>query len=95
MSNLNPTTHPKCAAHLLQSYLTLCNAVDYSPPGYSVTGILQARILKWIAIYFCRESSYPEIEPESLVSLDWQTGSLALAPPCQAHTPLNCILVFL
>ena len=77
MSNLNPATHPKCAAHLLQSCPTLCNAVDYSPPGYSVTGILQARILKWIALYFFRESSYPEIEPESLCLL---IGRRVLSP---------------
>ena len=33
-----------------QSCLTLCNAVDCSPPGSSVHGILQARILEWLAI---------------------------------------------
>ena len=31
---------------LLQSYLTLCNRMDSTPPGYSVHGILQARILE-------------------------------------------------
>ena len=34
-----------------QSCLTLCGPMDYSPPGSSVHGILQARILEWIAIY--------------------------------------------
>jgi len=33
-----------------QSYLTLCNPMDYSPPGSSVHGILQARILEWVTI---------------------------------------------
>ena len=33
-------------AQLLQSWLTLCNPMDCSPPGSSVLGILQARILK-------------------------------------------------
>ena len=33
-----------------QSYLTLCNLVDCSSPGFSVHGILQARILEWVAI---------------------------------------------
>ena len=33
-----------------QSYLTLCNSTDCSPPGFSVHGILQARILEWIAM---------------------------------------------
>ena len=42
---------------LLQSYPTLCNPMDYSLPGSSVHGILQARILEWVAISFSRESS--------------------------------------
>ena len=37
------------AAKLLQSCLTLCNAIDGSPPASSVPGILQARILEWVA----------------------------------------------
>ena len=40
------------AAKLLQSCLTLCNPTDGSPPGSSVPGILQARILEWVAISF-------------------------------------------
>ena len=42
-----------------QSCPTLCNPMDYSPPGSSVHGVLQARILKWIAIPFFRKSSRP------------------------------------
>ena len=38
---------------------SLCDPTDYSPPGYSVRGILQARILEWIAIPFSRASSQP------------------------------------
>lgn len=40
-----------------QLCLTLCDPVDCSPPGSSVRGILQARILEWVAISFSRESS--------------------------------------
>ena len=40
-----------------QSCPTLCNPVDCSPPGSSVHGILQARILGWVAIPFSRGSS--------------------------------------
>ena len=40
------------AAKLLQSCLTLCNLIDGSPLGSSVPGILQARILEWVAISF-------------------------------------------
>ena len=39
--------------------LTLCNPMDCSPPGSSVHGISQARILEWVAISFSRESSQP------------------------------------
>jgi len=41
------------------SCLTLCDSMDCSPPGSSVHGIIQARILEWVAISFCRESSQP------------------------------------
>ena len=40
------------AAKSLQSCPTLCDARDGSPPGSPVPGILQARTLEWIAIYF-------------------------------------------
>jgi len=43
-----------------QSCLTLCNPLDYTPPGYSVPGILQARKLEWVAIPFSRGSSQPK-----------------------------------
>ena len=38
---------------------TLCDPMDCSPPGSSVRGILQARILEWVAIPFFRGSSQP------------------------------------
>ena len=40
------------AAKLLQSCPTLCDPIDSSPPGSAVPGILQARILEWVAISF-------------------------------------------
>ena len=45
------------------SCLTLCNSVDCSPPGSSVHGILQARILEWVA----RGSSCPREQTRSPV----------------------------
>ena len=42
-----------------QSCLTLCNPMGCSPPGSSVHGILQARILEWVTIFFSRGSSQP------------------------------------
>ena len=44
---------------ITQSCLTLWDPMDYSPPGSSVCGILQARILEWVAISFSRGSSWP------------------------------------
>ena len=37
------------AAKSLQSYTTLCDPIDGSPPGSPVPGVLQARILEWVA----------------------------------------------
>ena len=42
-----------------QLCLSLCDPVDCGPPGSSVHGILQARLLEWVAILFCRGSSQP------------------------------------
>ena len=42
-----------------QSYPTLCEPRDCSPPGSFVHGILQVRILEWVAILFSRASSQP------------------------------------
>ena len=41
-----------------QLCLTLCDPMDYNPPGSSVHGILQAKILEWVAIPFARGSSW-------------------------------------
>ena len=42
-----------------QSCSTRCDTMDCSPPGSSVHGILQARILEWVAMSSCRGSSWP------------------------------------
>ena len=47
--NLNILIHAAAtAAKLLQSYLTLCDPRDGSPPGSPVPGILQARTVEWV-----------------------------------------------
>ena len=43
----------------VKSRLTLCDPMDCSPPGSSVHGIIQARVLEWVAIAFSRGSSQP------------------------------------
>ena len=46
-------------SEVAQSCPTPCGPVDCSPPGSSLHGILQARILEWVAISFSRGSSQP------------------------------------
>ena len=46
-------------AKLLQSCLTLCNSMDCSLPGSSVHGVLQAGMLKWVAMTSSRGSFQP------------------------------------
>ena len=59
---LKPTSKVRARMHAksLQSCLTLCNPVDCSPPGFSVHGILQARILEWVAVPSSRGASWPK-----------------------------------
>ena len=54
-----------CCCLVAKSCPILCHPMDCSPPGSSVHGILQARILEWVAILFSRRSSQPRIEPRS------------------------------
>ena len=49
----------------LQSCLTLCDPIDISLPGSSVPGILQARVLEWVAISFSREVFLTWLKPFS------------------------------
>ena len=67
-------------AKLLQSCLSLCHPMNYSPAGSPVHGILQAWILQWVAVPFSRGSSRPRDQTRFLSLLHWQAGSLPLAP---------------
>ena len=51
--------HSSKGCLVTESCLTLCNLMDCSPPGSSVRGLLQARILEWVAMPFSRGSSQP------------------------------------
>ena len=63
-------------AKSLQSRPTFCEPMDRSLPGSSVHGILQARILEWVAMLSSRGLPHPEIKPTSLASPALQAGSL-------------------
>ena len=58
-TDLMGLVHAYVHAKLLKLRLTLCDAMDCSPPGCSVRGISQARIMEWVAISFSRGSSRP------------------------------------
>ena len=49
------------------THMTLCDPMNYSPPGSSVHGILLARILEWVTISSPRESSDLQIKLSSLI----------------------------
>ena len=51
-------TAAAAGAKSLQSCSTLCDPVDGSPPGSSVHGLLQARILEWVTVFFSRGTSW-------------------------------------
>ena len=52
--NVYAVIYDKCACSVTKTCLTLCNPMDFSPPGSSVHGIFKARILEWVAISFSR-----------------------------------------
>ena len=65
---------PACVhAQSLQLYQTLFDPMDCSPPGFSVHGILQARILEWVAMPSSWQSSWPRDQTSLLHLLHcWQ-----------------------
>ena len=63
---------------ITQSCSILCDSMDCSPPGSAVHGILQARILEWIAMPFSREPT-PGNQPREPSAL--QADSLPSEPP--------------
>ena len=63
-------------AKSLQSCLTLCNPMDCSPPGSSVHGILQARILEWVAIPSSTGSSQLRDQTLARTGMEGRLGGL-------------------
>ena len=94
---LLPATAAAAAAKSLQSCPTLCDPRDSSPPGSPVPGILQARILEWVAISFSnvlgasvRNSTRGKGHEEG-GSASAKAGSSLRSPPgySRASTPQN------
>ena len=83
MCRLHACVHTK----LLRLCPTLCDPVDHSPAGFSVHGILQARILNWVAFPSPGDLSNPGIKPVSPAVPTLQVDSL---PP--SHLGKPCML---
>ena len=79
-----------CVHACAQLCLTLCHSVDYSPPGSSVHGILQVRLLEWVAFPPLGDLPDPGIERMSPVSPALQADALP-AELCIWHLFWNFI----
>ena len=76
-------THLESESEVTQSCPTLCDPMHCSPPGSSIHGIFQARVLEWVAISFSRGYSQPRdwtwvshIEGQTLYHLNHQGSHL-------------------
>ena len=70
---------------------TLCDPMDCSPPGSSVHGICQARILEWVAFPFSRASSQPRDHTHVSISAG---GFFTTEPPKKSNSLLGNGLFF-
>ena len=68
------------------SHVWFCDPMDHNPPGYSVHGILQARILEWVAVSSSRASSQPR--DQTRVSYVSCMGRQGLYHWCQLGNPV-------
>ena len=80
-AGVQPVHRCHCCAKPLQSYPTLCDLMDCSPPDSSVHGIFQVGILKWLPSPFPGDLPDPEIETASLWAPALQADSLPPVPP--------------
>ena len=74
---LGKTKPCACACLVAQACPTLFSTPWISPPGSSVHGISQARILEWVAISFSRGSSWPRDQ----IQVSWLTGRFFTTEP--------------
>ena len=79
-------------AKSLQSCLTLCDPMDHNLPGSSVHGILQARILKWIAMPHLQGIFLTQgLNLHLFCLLHWSVGSLY---QCHPGSPFICLFLY-
>ena len=93
----SPQTPSNVCAQSLQACPTLCNPMDHNPPGSSVPGILQARILEWVATPSSQGSS--QLRDPTRVSCllhrqahlyhIFTTGATWKPPPCNTSQEMQ------
>ena len=71
----------KSESEVAQLCLTLSDPMDCSPPGSSVRGIFQARVLEWVAIAFS-ESGYWDLNPGTITSRLYELGQVVAPSLC-------------
>ena len=76
---LCPVSHSVYAVHSHSVFLTLCEPMNISPPGSSVPGILQARILEWVTTCIETESESRSVVSDSLPPHDYRVHGILQA----------------
>ena len=95
---LEPVFHNKRSLHaaieseseVAQSCLTLCDPMDCSLPGSSLHGILQVRVLEWVAISFSRGSSQPRDQTQVSCIPGRRFNLWATREACNWRLPPTC-----
>ena len=88
------TKSAAAAAKSLQSCPTLCDPIDGSLLGSSVPGILQARILEWVAISFSNISFLPSVKYQVFLYMWIFSWALYSVPSVCLFIPVNTVFFF-
>ena len=78
-------------ALVTRSCLTLCDPTDCSPPGFSVLGILKARILEWIAVSYFMGASWSRDQTQVSCIAGFPGGPSGKEPACQYRRHKRCV----
>ena len=79
-----------CLLKSLQSCTILCDPLDCNLPGFSVHGVLPARILEWVAMPFSRGSSWPRDRTHVSCVSCTADGFFTSEPPGRPQGPTHC-----
>ena len=79
---LLPCMKVKSESEVAQSCLTLCNPMDCSPPGSSIHGIFQARVLEWVPLPSPKPSLWPNHKENKKTKTKTKTIALTIIQLC-------------